>query len=177
MNWKLINSHLANASNYEDSFRKFDALWAAFNVMYESQRDNCIRVTGHRGPSERDCIRYCTSLLPYAEWIILFPSRLVNNLFSIAPIFNVRDYLRRGDMNTNEFDNLLRLNLINNIGNPTSDLPKLYALMDLLYIVRCNKIHGFKVDNIPRDREVLDVTTPILEAIVLKLNDYFFSLT
>lgn len=169
----FIESHLQRAAEVQSSFEKFDALWAAFNVMYEAKRTELIALNRHRNPSERETAKYCASLLHYNSWIHLFPSTEMSNLFRIAPILNVRDLLRRGQMNTNEFDELLRLNLEENSGNLQIDINKLYALIDLLYIVRCNKAHGFKTIERVRDIEVLDLTTPLLEIIVTRLYDLF----
>lgn len=173
MRFDLIESHLQRANIAPTSFEKFDAYWAAFNVMYEETRTDLIYTSGDRNPTERNAARYCASILPYDSWIDLFPSQEISNLFRIAPIFNVRDLLRRGQMNTNEFDELLRLNLKENTGNPNTDIQKLNALIDLLYIVRCNKAHGFKTMERTRDIEVLDLTTPLLEIIVSRLFNYF----
>jgi len=169
----LIESHLQRANKVQTSFDKFDALWSAFNVMYEEKRNDLIAIRNQRNLSERITIRYCAGLLPYKSWIDLFPSAEMSNLFRIASIFNVRDLLRRGQMNTHEFDELLRLNLVENSGNPQIDIQKLNALVDLLYIVRCNKAHGFKTIDQSRDIEVLDLTTPLLEALVTRLFEYF----
>ena len=104
MNFKLIDNHLLRSTTVTTSYDKFDALWAAFNVMYESKRVDCIRQSVIRNPMERSVVKFCARLLPYHDWIDLFPSRGISNLFTIAPILNVRDLLRNSQMNTQEFD-------------------------------------------------------------------------
>lgn len=173
MRLDLIESHLQRANIVQTSFEKFEALWSAFNVMYEAKRLEFIESSNQRNPSERNTARYCAGLLPYDSWIDLFPSAELCNLFRIAPIFNVRDLLRKGQMNTQEYEELLNLNLNGNTGIHEIDLQKLNALIDLLYLVRCNKAHGFKTNDRTRDIEVLDATTPILYIIVTRLFRYF----
>lgn len=58
-------------------------------------------------------------------------------------------------------------------GSPKKDLPLLLALVDLLYIVRCNWAHGFKTPEGPRDKEVFDATIPFLEDLVILLSGKF----
>src|SRR5450759_3011328 len=138
MNFTLINEHLTRAENARDSFDKFDALWGAFNVMYEAKRPNLIRVSGNRNPTEISMAKYCVNQLPYDQWIDLFPSRIMSNLFTIAPILNMRDLLRNSQMNSRQFDRLMEINFNQNTGNAGTDIVKLEALIDLLYVVRCN---------------------------------------
>jgi hypothetical protein len=173
MNFTLINNHLERAANCSNSFDKFDALWSAFNVMYEAKRTEYINVTSNRRPKENEIAKYCARHLPYIQWISLFPSRIMSNLFTIAPIVNVRDLLRNSQMNSQDFDRLLAINLTQNSGNPDTDNVKLDALVDLLYVVRCNKVHGFKTPDRNRDVEVLDNTVPLLEFIVTRLYVFF----
>ena len=58
-------------------------------------------------------------------------------------------------------------------GRADEDEVLLEALVDLLYIVRCNRHHGFKTPDRPRDREVLDATVPLLRELVTKLATHF----
>jgi hypothetical protein len=173
MNYTLINNHIRRSASCSNSYDKFDALWSAFNVMYEAKRTEYIEVTSNRRPKESEIAKYCARHLPYNQWIILFPSRIMSNLFTIAPILNVRDLLRNSQMNTRDFDRLLTINLTQNSDNPIIDIIKLDALIDVLYVVRCNKVHGFKTPDRNRDVEVLDNTVPLLEFLVTRLSSFF----
>jgi hypothetical protein len=143
--------------------------------MYEAKRPDLICQLGNRNPKEIDMAKFCAKQLPYNEWIKLFPSRIMSNLFTIAPILNVRDLLRNSQMNSQKFDRLMAINFNQNSGNPQTDIVKLEALIELLYVVRCNKAHGFKTPDRNRDIEVLDNTVPLLEFIVTRLYDYYMN--
>ena len=173
MDLQLIRSHLQRAqTESRNSFEKYDALWSAFNVMYEGTRSELI--TGNRRPpSERQAIRHCARRLDYKEWSQLFEAGKLNNLLSIAPIFNERDWLREARMNTGRFDRLMEATKRPLSGRVDKDEPTLEALVDLLYVVRCNRDHGFKTPDRPRDREVLDATVPLLGELVTKLATHF----
>lgn len=172
MDLQLIKSHLQRAqTESSNSFEEYDALWSAFNVMYEGTRIELI--ARNRSPSEREMIRHCAKKLDYEEWSQLFePGNLVG-LLSIKPIFNERDWLRKARINTREFDRLVETTRRGLSGRADEDGPSFEALVDLLYVVRCNRHHGFKTPDRPRDREVLDATVPLLRELVTKLATHF----
>ncbi|MBU4266438.1 MAG: hypothetical protein KKE96_04335 [Candidatus Altiarchaeota archaeon] len=172
MDLKLIKSHLQRAQiESRNSFEEYDALWLAFNVMYEGTRPELI--TRNQRPSERHMIRHCAKKLDYKEWSRLLEPGKLEDLLSIKPIFSERDWLREARMNTREFDRLVETTKRALTGRVDEDEPSLEALVDLLYVVRCNRHHGFKTSGRPRDREVLDATVPVLRELVIKLTTYF----
>ena len=172
MDLQLIKSHLQSAkTKSRNSFEEYDALWSAFNVMYEGTRSELI--TKNQRPSERDMIKHCAKKLDYQEWSQLFEPGKLDSLLSIAPIFNERDWQRKAKMNTKEFNRLVETTKRGLTGRVDKDKPSLEALVDLLYVVRCNRHHGFKTPDRPRDREVLDATVPLLRELVTKLATYF----
>jgi len=65
MDLELIKSHLQRAkTKSRNSFEEYDALWSAFNVMYEGTRPELI-TRGQRSPTERKMIRHCAKKLDY----------------------------------------------------------------------------------------------------------------
>jgi len=173
MNLQLIRLHLLRAkTESRNSFEEYDALWSAFNVMYEGIRSELI-TRGQGSPSERDMIKHCAKKLDYKEWSQLFVLGKLDNLLSIAPIFNERDWLRDTKLNTTEFDHLVKTTKIGLSGTTEKDEESLEALVSLLYVVRCNRYHGFKTPYCKRDREVLDTTVPLLRDLVSKLVAHF----
>ena len=170
---QLIKSHLQRAKNKSrNSFEEYDALWSAFNVMYEGTRSELI-TRGQRSPTEREMIRHCAKKLDYNEWSQLYEPEKLDSLLSIAPIFNERDWQREARINTSEFNRLVGTTKKTLSGRADEDEVLLEALVDLLYIVRCNRHHGFKTPDRPRDREVLDATVPLLRELVTKLATHF----
>ena len=173
MDLQLVKSHLKRAgTESRNSFEEYDALWSAFNVMYEGTRAELI-TGGQKSPTERDMIRYCAKNLGYNEWSQLFKREKLDSLLSISPIFNERDWLRKARMDTKEFDCLVKTIKGTSSGRTAKDEASLEALVDLLYVVRCNRHHGFKTPDRPRDREVLDATVPLLRELVTKLATHF----
>jgi hypothetical protein len=173
MDLQLIKSHLQRAkTESRNSFEEYDALWSAFNVMYEGTRSDLI-TRGRRSPSEREVIRHCAKQLDYKEWSQLFEPEKLNSLLSIAPIFNERDWLRKAKINTGEFDHFVKTTKRALSGRLDEDEALLEALVDLLYVVRCNRHHGFKTPDRLRDREVLDAKVPLLRDLVTKLATQF----
>ena len=172
MDLQLVKSHLQRAqSESSNSFEEYDALWSAFNVMYEGTRSELI--ARNRRLSDRKMIRHCAKKLDYKQWSQLFEPGKLDNLLSIKPIFNERDWLREARINTGEFDRLVEATKRVLSGTADEDEPSLEALVDLLYVVRCNRHHGFKTPDRPRDREVLDATVPLLRELVTKLATHF----
>ncbi len=56
MDLQLIKSHLQRArTESRNSFEEYDALWSAFNVMYEGTRSELV-IRGQKPPSEREMI-------------------------------------------------------------------------------------------------------------------------
>jgi len=173
MDLKLIRSHLQRArTKLGNSYEEFDALWSAFNVMYEATRPELI-MKGQKRPSERQMIRYCVKKLDYEEWRQILESEELKNLLSIAPIFNERAWLRDAKIDTKEFGLLVEVFRKGISGNPAEDIDILEALADLLYIIRCNRHHGYKTYDRPRDREVLDTSVSLLRKLVSKLAIHF----
>ena len=174
MDLELIKIHLKDARiKSRNSFEEYDALWLAFNVMYEGTRSDLINRNRKSRISEREMIRHCSRKLNYEEWSQLFEEGKLDSLFSIAPIFNERDWQRNAKINNREFKCLLETTKRALTGRVDEDASSLKALVDLLYIVRCNRYHGFKTPNRPRDREVLDATVPLLRELVTQLATHF----
>lgn len=170
---QLIKSHIQRAYTEScNSFEEYDALWSAFNVMYEGTRQELL-VRGIKSPSERDMIKHCVKKLDYKEWSQLFKAGKLEGLFSIVPIFNERDWLREARINTREYDHLVKTAKRELSGESKKDEELLDALVGLLYVVRCNRYHGFKTPSRKRDREVLDVVVPLLRELVIKLAAQF----
>ncbi len=173
MDLKLIKSHLHRAQiESRNSFEEYDALWSAFNVMYEGTRPEFI-TRNQRSPTEREMIRHCSKKLDYEEWSQLFEAGKLDSLFSIAPIFNERNWQREAKINNREFNHLVENTKRALTGKANEDASSLEALVDLLYVVRCNRYHGFKTPDRPRDREVLDATVPLLRELVTQLATHF----
>jgi len=173
MDLELIKLHLQRArTQSRNSFEEYDALWAAFNVFYEGTRTELIMEI-HRSVSEREMIKYCVKKLDYRDWNQLFKQGKLDSLIAIAPIFNERDWLRYAKINTREFDRLVINTKRGLSGTAEKDKDLIESLVDLLYVVRCNRHHGFKTPARKRDREVLDAAVPILREIVMKLAFHF----
>ncbi len=173
MDLQLIKSHLQRAkTKLRNSFEEYDALWLAFNVMYEGTRSELI-TRDRKRPTNREMIRHCAKKLDYKEWSQLFEPGKLDSLLSIAPIFNERDWQREAKIDTREFDHLVNTTKRTLSGRADEDEALLEALVDLLYVVRCNRHHGFKTPDCPRDREVLDATVPLLRELVTKLATHF----
>ena len=170
---QLIKSHILRATTESrNSFEEYDALWLAFNVMYEGTRQELL-VGSIKSPSELDMIKHCVKKLDYKVWNQLFKVGKLEGLFSISPIFNDRDWLRKARINTREYDNLVKTAKRELSGEAKKDEELLGALVGLLYVVRCNRSHGFKTPLRKRDREVLDVVVPLLRELVIKIAAQF----
>lgn len=173
MDLQLVKSHLQRAkTESRNSFEEYDALWSAFNVMYEGTRSELI-TNGQKSPSERDIIRHCAKKLDHNKWGQLFEPRTLGNLLSIEPIFSERDWLRKAKLNTKEFDQLVKTAKRGLSAKAEEDEELLIAFVDLLYIVRCNRHHGFKTPHRKRDLEVLNATVPLLRELTTKLATQF----
>jgi hypothetical protein len=174
MDLKLIKSHLHRAQiESRNSFEEYDALWSAFDVMYEGTWPELITRNRRSRITEREMIRHCSKKLNYGEWSRLFEAGKLDSLFSIAPIFNERDWQREAKISNREFNRLVETTKRALTGKVNEDASSLEALVDLLYVVRCNRYHGFKTPDRPRDREVLDATVPLLRELVTQLATHF----
>ncbi|TBL69774.1 hypothetical protein [Paenibacillus thalictri] len=171
-----IHSHLNRAERPQnDLFDSYTALWSAFNVMYEALRPEMIS-SGKKSKdlSERSMAKYCAKKLEYATWSRLFNTTKLDKLLSIAPIFNERDWIREAKINITEYSKLVdSIAIARSNNNDCFGIELLEALIDFLYVIRCNLFHGFKTPELPRDQEVLGATEPLLREIVFKLNEKF----
>ena len=165
MNENRIIEHSESYSEDDTSSNHYLYLWMAFNVMYDhfSREDGAGRI-------ELDHVCHCVRKLPYDDWIDIFASHELMVLLSITPIFDEKNG-RIG--NTQKFDEFKRLCSIPVTGIEDQDISKLDALMALLYLVRCNQVHGMKNKRDIRDVEVFNATEPILNVIVGKLAFHF----
>lgn len=174
MDLESIKLHLKDARiKSRNSFEEYDTLWLAFNVMYEGTRPELITRNRRSRITEREMIRHCSRKLDYEEWSQLFEAGKLDSLFSIAPIFNERNWQREAKINNREFNHLVENTKRALTGKANEDASSLEALVDLLYVVRCNRYHGFKTPDRPRDREVLDATVPLLRELVTQLATHF----
>jgi len=170
---ELVKAHLSHVKDVrENSLDEFRCLWDAFNVMYENMRPELV-CTMKKEPSERDAAKYCASRLEYSEWITLFDKSKLEKLLSITPIFDERSWNREAKKNQVQYRNLAKYAKKPLTGNPDEDVAAYYALIDLLYVVRCNLYHGFKTPYGPRDNEVMEATVPLLRELVTKLATKF----
>ena len=164
MDKKRIAEHLENYSEENLPYDNYFSLWMAFNVMYDHFSNEV------KNASEINCVCHCTKKLPYDQWIDIFNSDELKNLLSIAPVFNEKAN-KKGD--TKIFNELIQQVSIPIAGVEDQDNPKLDALMSLLYLIRCNQVHGAKTRKNPRDEEVLSVAAPILKTVVMRLASTF----
>lgn len=172
----LIQSHLNRARrSHNDLFDSYNALWSAFNVMYEALRPEMISNNiKSKDLSERCMAKYCAKKLEYTTWSQLINNAKLDELLNIAPIFNERDWIREAKINTRDYNKLVEtIALARSSNNNGFSNELLEALIDLLYVVRCNLFHGFKTPERPRDQEVLGATEPLLREVVLKLAERF----
>lgn len=58
---------------------------------------------------------------------------------------------------------------VQQLASRTPDLEDLQALLDVLYMIRCNLFKGYKLHDSSRDQEILAAAVPILLQVVLEL--------
>jgi hypothetical protein len=158
---KLFSSHLERARVASGDYNVFDALWKAFNVYYES-----LFQRGQR--QELDRVHLAVKALTQTDYRLFFTPATIHRLITISPVFNERDWQRKGIKNTGE--HLIVKSALAEVScgrAPTE--ADVISLLTLLYVIRCNMAHGFKTPDGPRDREVLSaanrVFVPFLKAL------------
>lgn len=158
----LVDDHLRNALSAPDPYHVFDAAWKAFNVLYEAE---------HReGMDNRD-----RDLMSRAvQRLESIASELVDRLpiepfLALDPIFEEKAWERSGEKKTGKHD-AVRKQLQRHFSAQYT-VADLQALVEALYVVRCNLMHGFKTSNGPRDREVLTAAAPLIFEVATALRE------
>ena len=153
--YKLFASHLRQSESKNSAYERFDALWIAFNVYYES----CF-IKGEN-IKERPLIHRALQVIPPSEYGDFINMKSVEPLLRIEPIFNEKIWQRKGCKDQDEHTRAQNL-LKEALAGPCIQARHVEALADVLYIIRCNMVHGFKTIDGPRDQEVLDAAVNIM---------------
>lgn len=141
---------LTRAEREEDVFFRFASLWFAFNALYSAHHD------GIKG--ERRVIKdfvYSSVKRSQAGRILQGCGEAID-FFANRPI---RDVLGRG---TDTAEDAARLRQIDN----TRPLPRLVALVMVLYRVRCNLFHGNKAYWREADDAILRQAANVMERVL-----------
>jgi hypothetical protein len=157
----LVDDHLRRSSlSTADPYHAFDAAWKAFNVLYEAEYREGM------SNQERDLIPRAVQRLESVASDLL--DRLpVEPFLALDPIFEEKAWERSGEKKTGKHDTVRKQLQRRFAGrSPVADLQ---ALVDALYVVRCNLAHGFKTPDGPRDREVLTAAAPLVVEITTAL--------
>jgi hypothetical protein len=162
---KLFSSHLERARGASSDCDAFDALWKAFNVYYESLFER-----GQR--QELDRVHLAAKALTQSDYRLVLTQATIHQLITIAPVFNERDWQRKGTKNAGEHV-VVKSALAEVSRGRAPTEADVISLLTLLYVIRCNMVHGFKTPDGPRDRDVLSaanrVFTPFMKALAHRL--------
>lgn len=157
----VFHEHLAEAARATSPYYEFDALWKAFNVYYAT-----LHREGDRG--ERALVVRALQRLPRSSYRHVIGQVLNTSFMHIEPIANGRAWVEAGELDhTKHLNARARLGELTNGAEPSLD--HVQAVVDVLYVVRCNLAHGLKSRYAMRDQAVLRVTVPALRAVVYSL--------
>lgn len=160
----LFEEHLATAARESRPYDRFDALWKAFNVYYES----LFRPSDRRNIQEWELIHRAVEFLPSSAYPSILSQSVTRRLAVISPIMEERIWHRLGKAMTGRHERAKRELRAVAAGAPPR-VEQIKALTDVLYVVRCNMAHGFKTREGSRDTEVLEACLPALEQIARNL--------
>jgi hypothetical protein len=144
---KLFKYHLEKARNARSEYDAFDARWKAFNVYYES-------LFQRRQRRELDRVHLAAKALSHEDYQLFLTPATTKKLVTIAPVFNERDWQRRGVKSTADHA-AMKTTLTGSWQRKAPTEADVLSLLTLLYIIRCNMAHGFKTSDGQRDVEVL----------------------
>jgi hypothetical protein len=162
---KLFRAHLERAHSARNDYDAFDGFWKAFNVYYES-----LFKRGQR--RELDRVHLAAKVLSEDDYRIFLTPAAIRPLITIAPVFDERDWQRKGIKNTAEHTaaNATLTGVIQGRSPTEADV---ISLLNILYLIRCNMAHGFKVPHNHRDVEVLSaansVFAPFINALAQRI--------
>ncbi len=155
MDQLLVEGHLKRAVSAATPYERFDWAWKAFNVLYS--------VGAERRDGERTLVRAAARQMG-SDAEAFFNHISLRPLVSIAPVFEEKAWQRAGVQDSSRHREVQRR--LTEIGTRAAIADDVVALVDLLYVIRCNLAHGFKGPERPRDQEVLDAAAPILLSFV-----------
>ena len=147
----IFDAHVTAANDAATPYARFDHLWKAFNVYYE-----CCATTGGSN-REIDLIGRAIRAIPQHAYSQILASDLLAPILDLDVIFDEKIW-RRSQIKDSSKHGAARNRLLQLRGMPTPE--DIEAMVNVLYVVRCNLAHGFKTPNAPRDREVLEATAP-----------------
>jgi hypothetical protein len=162
---KLFKYHLEKARSARSDYDAFDARWKAFNVYYES-------LFQRRQRRELDRVHLAAKALSREDFQLFLSPAATKGLVTIAPVFNERDWQRRGIKRTADHAAMKTAMARDWLREAPTEADVL-SLLTLLYVIRCNMAHGFKTSDGRRDVEVLSaancVFTPFMDALMRRI--------
>jgi hypothetical protein len=163
-NQAVFNEHLAEAAKATLPYYEYDSLWKAFNCFYSS----FYRPDDRRRLEETAIIHRALAVIPEAHRAAILSQTLTQRFRNIEPIADARMW--------RQFDRLMtgrHARAKHALDEIWSGIPAeqrhLEAVVDVLYLVRCNMVHGEKSRYKQRDTDVFEATLPILRALVHSL--------
>lgn len=142
---KIISVWIKKGDLEEDSFSKFIYYWVAFNCWFYTKTNKVQDSEALKDIYKRQDL--------YSGFVQLVAKNkpIFLKLVSICPIKNNRISGREKNIN---------------------DMEKFEEVVNILYEIRCNLFHGSKLDTEERDKEVVEMATPILEIIVKNVSHF-----
>lgn len=163
MSLERARSHLQRVPSCVSDFDRFDLAWLAFTQLYQLER--------RPGEGNRD-----SDLIHRAgDRLHGHIARLVNQitLHPLAalepPIYDEKILETRPGVKDFTCHNVLK-RVARELASRAATLEDLHAVLDLLYVIRCNLFKGYKLRDASRDQEVLAAAAPPLLAIALELH-------
>jgi len=150
--------HCGDDSRWSD----FPRYWMAFNALYNAVRENrapevdavtkVIRLF-FDAPAAQDCL---TNIGPYTAALIALPPG--DDRFSpTSP-----NYRQKSTAFVSQFQ------------GSADPVERLAAVMAIVYLVRCNLMHGSKDPTVMRDQNLVAACTPILAVLVPRLENIMY---
>lgn len=157
--FELVDGHLRRALAETQPYARFECAWKAFNVLFEAEHTD-----DGSGNREVDLIRRAVARLGSVT-VELFARAPVAQFVDLEPVFDEKNWSRSG-VEDHSKHNIVRKRLRTDGPRTVDDLQ---ALVEALYVVRCNLAHGFKTPDGARDREVLEAAAPVMLEIAAAL--------
>jgi hypothetical protein len=164
----LVDEHLDRAAKAPGAYAQFEAAWKALNLLYASEYREGAKNT-EQALLNRLVLRLRDGVARIVNEVGLRPLASIN-----PPIIDAKKW-DQGNVRDEMRHNIVR-KIVTELRRRDATVEDLQAVVELLYVIRCNHFHGAKSPERARDQEVLGAASPILLRLVHCARDYYAKL-
>jgi hypothetical protein len=158
---ELADAHLRRAIASSSPFAIFDGAWLAFTQLYQLERGQNLPARDH-DLVRREVERLQGRVDRLLNQVSLYP------LVKIEPsIFDEKIREETGVLDRTRHNVLKKR--VHELASRPPVVEDLHALLDVIYLIRCNLFKGYKLHDSARDQEILAAAAPLLLEVALEL--------